>query len=140
MPHLTTPPRAGAAVLGRVDLLASINGLFSLWDERLQSYEAHVMQQQQLDACGAVIAHEQVHWLLLIGGHLMADEAEGEEAQIPEEVQNFATKVQLWSAKSPCAALTPRLLSLTNTCVCNALSGRRRLCAGPANHRKCLEL
>lgn len=144
-PHLaqsTSHPHsccAGAAVLGRVDLLASINGLFSLWDERLQSYEAHVMQQQQLDACSAVIAHEQVHWLLLIGGHLMADEAEGEDAQIPEEVQSFAAKVRLCSAKPPCGALTPYLLSLTCTFVCRAHSGRKRLCAGLANHRTCLE-
>lgn len=94
------------------------------------------MQQQQLDACSAVIAHEQVHWLLLIGGHLMSDEAEGEDVQIPEEVQCFAAKVRLWSAKPPCGALTPYWLSLTYTLVCRA---RKRLCADPANHRTCLE-
>ena len=125
-----------------MDLPASINGLTALWNEILQSYEAHVMQQQQLDPRDAVIAHEQVHWLLLIGGHLIADEAEGEDTQIPEEVQSLAAKVGMITASHPTQGETPCvargvLLLLT---LLPLAPDRRRPCAAPASRRTCSKL
>ena len=53
---------------------------------------------------------EQVHWLVLVAGHVLADEAKGETPEVPSEIASFVTSEQDDPAISLLVLLGLRLL------------------------------
>lgn len=92
----------GAAVLARTSLSDSLEGFLALFESKAAEYRSRMLREQPSTDAESQIAHEEIHWLLLISANLIAETVSGESALIPDAILQFAAAVRpcLWN-KTP---------------------------------------
>ncbi|KAJ1330100.1 hypothetical protein BSLG_009732 [Batrachochytrium salamandrivorans] len=82
-------------------------------DVRMQLAKQNIEEEEDEDDQPEVaLLSEQIHWLTLIAGHVLADSADGEKPLIPTSLQQLSTHIYT-SGNDPCVALP--------TCIFNIL-------------------
>ncbi|XP_060785587.1 exportin-4 [Neoarius graeffei] len=93
---------ASIGMLGRIAAEHCIPLLTSLLEDRvtrlhgqLQRHQQHLMASSEPDSVDRKVLddlYEDIHWLILVSGYLLADDPQGETPMIPNEVMEFSIK------------------------------------------------
>ncbi|XP_053483499.1 exportin-4 [Ictalurus furcatus] len=93
---------ASIGMLGRIAAEHCIPLLTSLLEDRvtrlhgqLQRHQQHLMASSEPDSVDRRVLddlYEDIHWLILVSGYLLADDPQGETPMIPTEVMEFSIK------------------------------------------------
>ncbi|KAI5621309.1 exportin-4, partial [Silurus asotus] len=93
---------ASIGMLGRIAAEHCIPLLTSLLEDRvtrlhgqLQRHQQHLMASSEPDSVDRKVLddlYEDIHWLILVSGYLLADDPQGETPMIPTEVMDFSIK------------------------------------------------
>ncbi|XP_062861651.1 exportin-4 [Trichomycterus rosablanca] len=93
---------ASIGMLGRIAAEHCIPLLTSLLEERvtrlhgqLQRHQQHLMASSEPDSVDRKVLddlYEDIHWLILVSGYLLADDPQGETPLIPSEVMEYSIK------------------------------------------------
>eukprot|EP01116_Phalansterium_solitarium_P013083 TRINITY_DN299_c0_g4_i1.p1 TRINITY_DN299_c0_g4~~TRINITY_DN299_c0_g4_i1.p1 ORF type:complete len:1128 (-),score=390.95 TRINITY_DN299_c0_g4_i1:363-3746(-) len=81
---------AAVSFLGRLEPAGALNSLTTLLDACTLRWRQFI---QQREASGVNIGHvlEEIHWLLLLSGHVIADSYKGEDPGVPEPLNRLST-------------------------------------------------
>ncbi|XP_060732170.1 exportin-4 isoform X2 [Tachysurus vachellii] len=93
---------ASIGMLGRIAAEHCIPLLTNLLEDRvtrlhgqLQRHQQHLMASSEPDCVDRKVLddlYEDIHWLILVAGYLLADDPQGETPMIPTEVMEFSIK------------------------------------------------
>ncbi|XP_058247796.1 exportin-4 [Hemibagrus wyckioides] len=93
---------ASIGMLGRIAAEHCIPLLTNLLEDRvtrlhgqLQRHQQHLMASSEPDSVDRKVLddlYEDIHWLILVSGYLLADDPQGETPMIPTEVMEFSIK------------------------------------------------
>lgn len=72
----------------------SLSYLLQVFESKAVQYRQMMMGEQAATATQLAVAHEEIHWLLLISGHFLADNFENETVMLPDAVRCFADQVR----------------------------------------------
>ncbi|KAH6579221.1 hypothetical protein BASA50_009139 [Batrachochytrium salamandrivorans] len=100
------------ASIGRVNsekCLSQLGQLLTEYHAKLSQLYENFQDSNQPEVA---LLSEQIHWLTLIAGHVLADSADGEKPLIPTSLQQLSTHIYT-SGNDPCVALP--------TCIFNIL-------------------
>ncbi|OBZ88181.1 Exportin-4 [Choanephora cucurbitarum] len=73
--------------LARLNPQPCLLRIHQLLAERFESFRGFFTNQAQ---DGLILLHEQLHWIILISGHILADSGQGEQPMIPESLMQLS--------------------------------------------------
>ncbi|EKX40787.1 hypothetical protein GUITHDRAFT_113055 [Guillardia theta CCMP2712] len=102
--------------IGRLKVGEGMQQLVEMLAQRLEAIRSVVTDGRELPAMQASVALEQIHWLVQIAGHLIADDGEGEVPVVPEVISRLSSELAArnMSTEDPLILLTNKVVDMSN--------------------------
>ncbi|EGD82177.1 hypothetical protein PTSG_02852 [Salpingoeca rosetta] len=101
----------GVATLARVLPDQSLGTLLQMLSTKVPAYMSMLTTTDQ-DQAAVCVAHEEVHWLLLISAAVLADPHEGEVPLIPQQITALALQCEQSGVSNPAVSIVRHVFEL----------------------------